>query len=579
MKNQVVFVPLSKCRINRYQVEGVRDEQVIADIKQSVLLHQDNGSLGLAEFPVARLLTDGNYELAFGRHRFYAFEELIAEGHDQFFEIPLIVRELTDKEMHELMGIEMLQHRTVSPIEEAMMFDSYMTQFNVTSAACAEKFNKSDEYIRQSVRLLNLPTSALDLIRDGTLTKTNGREMLSLLKIGGDDLVEEVVKEVLSEGVENFADVVETQLINNDAEYLDSSQKWFAMGKNFPHKHLSVVSHDHIESTAEFIENINAKEKEQVLDELQRLFASGMEVTQDSFSGWLSERSIAKLRVLQNPPACSGCPFLATVKGSHYCAFGECLSRKREAWEKHEIEKEANDLGVPMYAKADGKYFALDHYNSAHTKIWITGGADLRLMAAKNQYANFEGVGPRLKVVVVGGTAEKMLNQKEKLNEQNQESDSDEAREKEERKHELNRIRRGMREQAMLKFGWDIASFAFTGAMEGVKSVGLLEFICDDLFLLPDFPDDFDFEGWRKDLHKMKSAEKSKQLRRLIVRKFIEVGTSSLFELCDSKTAVLKYCDEMEALAKKIEVKLPKDFRKQAEKYQKDLDIALKEVK
>ena len=48
MKNQVVFVPLSKCRINRYQVEGVRDEQVIADIKQSVLLHQDNGSLGLA---------------------------------------------------------------------------------------------------------------------------------------------------------------------------------------------------------------------------------------------------------------------------------------------------------------------------------------------------------------------------------------------------------------------------------------------------------------------------------------------------------------------------------------------------
>lgn len=579
MKNQVVFVPLSKCRINRYQVEGVRDEQVIADIKQSVLLHQDNGSLGLVEFPVARLLPDGKYELAFGRHRFYAFEELIVEGHDKFFEIPLIVRELTDKEMHELMGIEMLQHRTVSPIEEAMMFDSYMTQFGVTSAACAEKFNKSDEYVRQSVRLLNLPTSALDLIRDGTLTKTNGREMLSLLKIGGDDLVEEVVKEVLSEGVEDFADVVETQLINNDAIYLDSSQKWFAMGKSFPHKHLPVVSRDDIESTAEFIKNINVKEKERVLDELQKLFASGMDVTQDAFGEWLSERSIAKLRVLQTPPACSGCPFLATVKGSHYCGFGECLSRKRAAWEKYEIEKEANDLGVPMYAKTDGKYFSLDHYDRAHKRIWKAGGADLRLMETKNNYANFEGVGPRLKVVVVGETAEKMLKQKEKLNEQNQESDSDEAREKEERKYALNRIRRGMREQAMLQFGWNVASFAFAGVMEGLTSVGLLEFICDDAFSLPDFPDGFDYEEWMKDVRKMKSAEKSKQLRRSFAYKLIEIGADNLYELCDSKTSVLKYCDELETLSKKVEVKLPKDFRKQAEKYQKDLDTALKEVK
>ena len=74
MSTSLVFVRLNNILLNKHQIAGVRDQEKIAEIKSSLLQNKENGFLGLMEIPLARLLPDGKYEQAFGRHRFYAFE-------------------------------------------------------------------------------------------------------------------------------------------------------------------------------------------------------------------------------------------------------------------------------------------------------------------------------------------------------------------------------------------------------------------------------------------------------------------------------------------------------------------------
>jgi ParB family chromosome partitioning protein len=158
MSNTIQNIPLDKIIKNRFQPEGVRDIAKVAEIVSSLKQNENNGTKGLLQVPTARKNADGLYELAFGHHRFYAFLHLTNTVGDLFFdEMPLIVRELTDIEMFELMAIENFHRRDIGPMEEAHTLNSYMTNFKMTSAETAKKFEKTEEYVRGSIRLLNLP--------------------------------------------------------------------------------------------------------------------------------------------------------------------------------------------------------------------------------------------------------------------------------------------------------------------------------------------------------------------------------------------------------------------------------------
>lgn len=71
--NKIQNFPLHMIKKNPFQ-QNVVDDVKVLEIAASLQQNRDNGNKGLLQVTPARQLPDGTVELAFGHHRFYAFE-------------------------------------------------------------------------------------------------------------------------------------------------------------------------------------------------------------------------------------------------------------------------------------------------------------------------------------------------------------------------------------------------------------------------------------------------------------------------------------------------------------------------
>ena len=576
MSNQIVNVPLEKIVHNRFQQEGVKDEEKMLEIVSSLKQNENNGTKGLLQVPTAREIEGGVYELAFGHHRFYAFDYLKNTKGDLFFsEMPLIVRDLSDIEMFELMAIENFHRRDIGPMEEASTLHAYMITFDKTSVEAAQKFEKTEEYVRGAIRLLNLPEPAQQLVREGKLNKSQARDLLVVGKLGGAELVQEVLDEIETDPEDaNPSETIESVLRgSSNTQFLDKNAGWFSANKKFPVKHLAALTRDYLAGMLHFDESWSVGIPINVIKEIMTLIASGMEVTDEAFPMILPD-DLTRLRVLVNPPKCEACPFHAVLNGDHYCGLPLCKERKVKAWEKKLLDDQVEKLGVPLYQKSDGPFIQLDHYNAADKKLWNDRGADLRLIPATYMWNNFEDVGQNLKVVLIGKVAEKRLQAQEKGKEK-----IDEATTSRERQNQI----ANMQQEFAWRFGWEVASRAFESVLDGVTSYSFLLHnytLCIDKYA--DFPEGIDDDALVEAAQKAKKADGLKELRRLTVYQALdqkyERGEFDYKDIFKSKKPVVKYATDLQKIADLWSVKLPKDWLKQAEQYQAELDTAIKEI-
>jgi len=173
------LVPIDWIRDNPYQSRSEYDqiqlEQLAANIKE----------FGLLQLPVARKSPTGDfYELAFGHRRKRACEILFQGSPDY---MPLIVMELTDREMFEISLSENLKRQDLNPIEKARALKKYMDEFGATSVQAAKLFGIPEGTIRGTVRLLNLPEDAQKEMMNGNLSQTKARVILQGPKVSNDD--------------------------------------------------------------------------------------------------------------------------------------------------------------------------------------------------------------------------------------------------------------------------------------------------------------------------------------------------------------------------------------------------------
>ena len=95
--------------------------------------------------------------------------------------IPVIVRSLTDREIHEIALIENIQREDLNPIEEAEAYRKLVVEYNLTQEELAGIVgNKSRSEIANRMRLLNLEQSVKDMMIDGSITPGQARPLLSL---------------------------------------------------------------------------------------------------------------------------------------------------------------------------------------------------------------------------------------------------------------------------------------------------------------------------------------------------------------------------------------------------------------
>ncbi len=129
------------------------------------------------------------YEIIAGERRWRAAQR--AGLHD----VPVIVREVSDKESLELAIIENVQRTDLNAIEEARGYQQLIDEHQYTQGELAEVIGKSRSHIANTLRLLNLPEAVQVYILDGRLTAGHARALLTL----ADPL--EGARRILNEGM------------------------------------------------------------------------------------------------------------------------------------------------------------------------------------------------------------------------------------------------------------------------------------------------------------------------------------------------------------------------------------------
>ena len=95
-------------------------------------------------------------------------------------EVPVVVREATDREVVELALIENLQRENLNPIEEALGYVQLNNQFQLTQEEIARRVGKSRVVVANAIRLLRLPEPIRDLVRHNRLSVGHAKVLLAL---------------------------------------------------------------------------------------------------------------------------------------------------------------------------------------------------------------------------------------------------------------------------------------------------------------------------------------------------------------------------------------------------------------
>ncbi|WP_353423824.1 ParB/RepB/Spo0J family partition protein [Staphylococcus xylosus] len=162
---QVQNIKIQDIKANPYQPRKTFDEERLKDLAESIKLH------GILQ-PIVLRKTIAGYNIVVGERRFRAAS--IAG----LREVPAIIKSLTDEDMMELAIIENLQREDLNAIEEAESYRKLMDDLNLTQQAVAQRLSKSRPYIANMLRLLHLPKSVSDMVKNGSLSGAHGRTLL-----------------------------------------------------------------------------------------------------------------------------------------------------------------------------------------------------------------------------------------------------------------------------------------------------------------------------------------------------------------------------------------------------------------
>jgi ParB family chromosome partitioning protein len=94
-------------------------------------------------------------------------------------EIPVLLRELSDREVLELALVENLQRHDLSALEEAEGYRRLIEEFDLVQEDLGHRVGKSRAHIANTLRLLKLPDGVKALLMQGRITAGHGRALLS----------------------------------------------------------------------------------------------------------------------------------------------------------------------------------------------------------------------------------------------------------------------------------------------------------------------------------------------------------------------------------------------------------------
>ena len=167
-KDGLFTVPLDAISPNPHQPRSNVDQDKLAELAASIREH------GLIQPLIVTETAPGSYSLIAGERRWRA---AALAG---LSEIPVVVKDVSPRDMLELAIIENVQRDDLNAIEEAVAYQQLIDEFGMTQKGVAKSVGKSRPTVANMVRLLRLGPNIQAAVVDGQISGAHARALLPL---------------------------------------------------------------------------------------------------------------------------------------------------------------------------------------------------------------------------------------------------------------------------------------------------------------------------------------------------------------------------------------------------------------
>ena len=206
-------IEISEISPGRFQPREDFNKEKITELASSIKKH------GVLSPILVREIGLNSFEVIAGERRLRA-SKIAGLG-----SIPCLVDQKEDQNALEAALIENLQREDLNAVEEARGYDRLKREFGLTQEDVASATGKARSTIANSLRLLALPASVLELLSQGSLEKGHAKLLVSLAPEKAANLAKQII---------------ESKLTVRDAQNLTSKKTTKASQKKKPTDVLNV---------------------------------------------------------------------------------------------------------------------------------------------------------------------------------------------------------------------------------------------------------------------------------------------------------------------------------------------------
>ncbi len=163
-------LPIEMLEPGPFQPRGPMEQAPLQELADSIREH------GVLQPILVRPKPGGGgrrYEIIGGERRWRAAQLV------PLHEVPVVVRDLGDREAMAAALVENLQRQDLNALEEAEGYRRLIDEFELTQDALGQAVGKSRSHVANTMRLLALPERVRELLRDGALSAGHARALLA----------------------------------------------------------------------------------------------------------------------------------------------------------------------------------------------------------------------------------------------------------------------------------------------------------------------------------------------------------------------------------------------------------------
>ncbi len=164
---QETIVKITMVEPNRKQPRKNFDEDALQELSDSIK------QFGMIQ-PILVQDRKDHYEIIAGERRWRAAKMAGLK------EIPVLIRDYTEREIMEISLIENIQREDLNPIEEAQAYKRLLEEFHLKQDEVAERVSKSRAAVTNSMRLLKLSEEVQQMLIDDMITTGHARALLAV---------------------------------------------------------------------------------------------------------------------------------------------------------------------------------------------------------------------------------------------------------------------------------------------------------------------------------------------------------------------------------------------------------------